>query len=115
MFFPVFLINQTNRFCLAKSINISPNFTRPVSIDSELRLPKQQKTRFSKGNVRNVKTLIAHISRSTNRLDLRPVSIESQLSWLSIEMANAVAAGDLGFEVTFFYVTSANFGQNLDF
>ena len=29
-------MNQTNRFCLAKSINISPNCTRPVSIDSEL-------------------------------------------------------------------------------
>ena len=30
-------------------------------------------------------------------------------------LANAVAAGDLGFEVTFFYVTSAIFGQNRDF
>ena len=46
---------------------------------------------------------------------LRPVSIESQLSWLSIGLANALAAGDLGFEVTFFYVTSAIFGQNRDF
>ena len=27
-------------------------------------------------------------------------------------LANALAAGDLGFEVTFFYVTSAIFGQN---
>ena len=30
-------------------------------------------------------------------------------------LANALAAGDLGFEVTFFYVTSAIFGQNPDF
>ena len=59
--------------------------------------------------------LIAHISRSRNRLELRPPPIESQLSWLSIGVANAAAAGDLGFEVTFFYVTSAIFGQNRDF
>ena len=31
------------------------------------------------------------------------------------ELANALAAGDLGFEVTFFYVTSAIFGQNREF
>ena len=60
-------------------------------------------------------SLIVHISRSTNRPDLRPQPIESQLSWLSIGLANALAAGDLGFEVTFFYVTSAIFGQNRDF
>ena len=54
------------------------------------------------------KTLIVYIPRSRNRLGLGPQPIESQLSWLSIGLANAVAAGDLGFEVTFFYVTSAN-------
>ena len=32
-----------------------------------------------------------------------------------MQLANAAAAGDLGFEVTFFYVTSAIFGQNRDF
>ena len=31
-----------------------------------------------------IQTLIGHITRSRNRLKLRPVSIESQLSWLSI-------------------------------
>ena len=30
-------------------------------------------------------------------------------------LANALAADDLGFEGTFFYVTSAIFGQNRDF
>ena len=46
--------------------------------------------------------------------DTIPTS-ESPEAETGVNPANALAAGDLGFEVTFFHVTSAIFGQNLDF
>ena len=63
--------------------------------------------------VRTVKTLIAHISRSTNRLVLRPVSIESQLSWLSMEWLAQLLRDFRALGLHFFVCNLGKFGTKI--